>query len=98
MNFKIEEPKGTEIQKLVNKGYEISLNKKPFFSLVKYVSDSVIVDINIWPEVNISYLMLRLINNKLGYMNPKEMEDDVNTFRDSIYDIFSVFNVIERLD
>lgn len=98
MNFKIETPKDIEIQKLVNKGYELSLNKKPFFTLVKYVSESVIIDIIIWPEKYETYLMIRSINNKFCYIDPKEMEDDVNTFRDCVYDIFSVFKVIERLD
>lgn len=98
MVFKIEPPTFIEIQKLVSKGYDLTLDKHPFFSLAKCVCESGIVDINIYPSQNNTYLIMRLINNKLVYKDTKELEDVVNSYRDCINDIFDAFRIINRVD
>lgn len=98
MNFKIETPKYTEVQKLVSKGYDLLLNEYPFFSLQKRISQNFVVKIDIFPYKNNSCLMMRLTENKHLYRDINEFGNIINSYRDCMYDILTSFRIIERLD
>lgn len=98
MNFKIETPKYTEVQKLVSKGYDLLLNEYPLFSLQKRISQNFVVNIDIFPYKNNSCLMMCLTENQRVFRDIKELEDIVNSYRDCMYDILTSFRTIERLD